>query len=159
MAAETTPTANMVTEQLLLVLHECLHGADESGAFLDPGDDGLFSLLAGLSAEEASRPVAGFSVATHAFHLATSFDVFLDWISGKRDIAPDWDESWARSETDDEEWAALRHRLEQRGAVLEAAVAEHVPLDTQSAWGAAGLLAHTAFHLGALRVKFDLLRP
>lgn len=147
-----------ITAQLLSVIRECLHGAVENGAFLNPGQGGLLQLLSELSAGEASKPAAGASIATHALHVSFSLDVFMDWMVGKRDIQPDWDESWARSGVDDAQWQALKDRLAVQSAALERIVGEYAPTDRESAWAATGVLAHTAFHLGAMQVKFDVLR-
>jgi hypothetical protein len=143
---------------LVSVLRECFHGAGEAGAFLDPGQGGLVALLAGLTAAEASTPVAGTSVARHALHVAFSLDVFAEWIGGVRDVEYDWARSWAQGEVDENQWRALRARLAQGFEALEAAVARHAARDAQAAWGAAGALAHTAYHLGMIQIKVDELR-
>ncbi|MEF2143852.1 MAG: hypothetical protein V3573_00270 [Desulfovibrionaceae bacterium] len=158
MPTQHDPETNLLGTELLRVLRECLYGSEENGAFLDPGDNGLLGLLPRLSANEASLPAAGASVATHALHVSFSLDVFIDWISGKRDINPDWQASWARSNVDDAQWAALLRRLKAQCATLEAAVETHMLMDDQSAWGALGALAHTAYHLGVIQVKLDVLR-
>ena len=72
------------TGQLLTVLEETFVGAGEFGAFLEPGPNGLLPLLVQLSAKDASRPVAGASIATHALHVAFSLEAFTDWVKGKR---------------------------------------------------------------------------
>jgi hypothetical protein len=150
--------ANLAPAALVSVLRECFHGAGEAGAFLDPGQGGLLALLASLSAAEASAPVAGASVARHALHVAFSLDVFAEWIGGLRDVEYDWAQSWARGEVDQGQWLALRERLALGLAALEAAVARHAARDAQAAWGAAGALAHTAYHLGMIQLKVDELR-
>ncbi|HKI81240.1 MAG TPA: hypothetical protein VKA04_06300, partial [Pseudodesulfovibrio sp.] len=47
---------------VLGVVGECFDGAGDRGAFLEPGQGGLLALLQGLSATEASTPVAGASI-------------------------------------------------------------------------------------------------
>lgn len=150
--------ARVMVDKLTAILQECFMGAQESGAFLIPGPNGLFDLLQGLTAREASTPVAGASMAAHALHVAFSLDAFLDWIHGKRGITYDWAKSWAKSEVTDKEWEELRQRLHRQYTALCQAVHDTAPYDADSAWGAIGVLAHTAYHLGALQVKADELR-
>lgn len=156
MTAPTAPGSPHPAEQLLRVLAECFHGAEETGAFLDPGANGLIQVLARFSAAEASRPVAGSSIATHCLHLAFSLDAFHDYIAGRRDIAYDWATSWAKGTVNEADWRALLERLDRQHEELARAIRE-VPPEPEVLWAAAGLLAHTAFHLGAIQVKADEL--
>ncbi|NJB67694.1 hypothetical protein GGQ74_001334 [Desulfobaculum xiamenense] len=142
---------------IISVLHECIGGAEESGAFLEPGPHGLLHVLDAIDAEQASRPSAGASVATHALHVAFSLDVFLAWIRGNNAITPDWTASWAQSAVTEEEWKTLRSRIAIQASQLEAAIAAHAPADAKALWGALGALAHTAFHLGCIQIKVDAL--
>lgn len=145
------------TERLLQVLEECFLGAETNGAFLDPGPNGLLDLMRSLTADEASRPVAGPSIASHALHVAFSLDAFIEWIEGERDKSYDWVESWATAEVDEVQWREALERMERRHEDLRAAIERHAPEDPEAAWAAAGVLAHTAFHLGAMQVKKDAL--
>lgn len=154
----TISDGKAVIAQLLAVLRECVRGAGNPGAFLEEGPHGLFQLLEGLSASEASRPAAGSSIARHALHVAFSLDAFIEWIEGVRGKEYDWAASWLRGEVTEEEWRALRRRLEAQHARLEEAAAEQAPRNPEAAWGAAGALAHTAYHLGMIQVKADVLR-
>lgn len=153
--------ADPTSAALVSVLHECFHGAQQEGAFLDPapgGQGGLTALLGELTAQQASTPVAGESIARHALHVAFSLDVFAEWIEGVRGVEYDWVGSWAQGEVDKAQWRALQGRLIRGASVLEKAVARHTPRDPQAAWAAAGALAHTAYHLGMIQLKVDALR-
>lgn len=151
-------TADEALEATLDVLRECFHGTETGGAFLDPGPNGLSNLLSSLSAKEASTPIAGASIATHAWHIAFSLDAFLEWMEGVRDKEYDWPRSWAKTDASEEEWVALRGWLENRLHALEYAIKTYGATDREAAWGASGVLAHTAYHLGAIQVKIDELR-
>lgn len=148
------------TEQnaILNVLRECFYGAGDKGAFLDPGPNGLFALLKSLSAQEASLPVAGASIATHALHVAFSLDVFAQWIQGVRGVTYDWDTSWEKNEVSETEWNELLCKMEGQCLDLEQAIMQQAASDVEAMWGAAGALAHTAYHLGIIQVKIDALR-
>ena len=142
---------------ILGVVRECFDGAKDRGAFLDPGQGGLLTLLEGLSARQASTPIAGASIATHAMHLAFSLDAFTDWIEGVREREYDWDSSWSVSTVTEREWRTLCRRMADQAEKLREAIGRKAPVNTEAAWGAAGALAHTAYHLGAVRVKADAL--
>lgn len=150
--------AEAIVAGTITVLTECFDGAGERGAFLDPGEHGLIGMLRTLTAGEASTPVAGASVATHALHVAFSLDAFGGWIAGVRDVEYDWSQSWAKSEVTSEEWLALLDRLERQRTELEETIRTHASTDLEASWGAMGVLAHTAYHLGAVTVKIDELR-
>ena len=79
-----------------------------------PGEGGFLALLDTLSAGQASMPVAGASVATHALHLSFSLKAFTDWIKGIRDRDHDWEASRAQSTVNDREWQELRRGLAQQ---------------------------------------------
>ena len=149
--------ASEFSEVMLSVLRECFQGAEKHGAFLDPGPNGLLNLLRKVTAKEASGAVAGASIATHALHVAFSLDAFIGWIQGVRDVEYDWEASWARHEVGEEEWDALLERLQEQHGLLEKAVQENAVFDRDAFWGAAGVLAHTAYHLGIIQVKIDAL--
>lgn len=154
---ESLISARELVRGVLGVIGECFDGAQDRGAFLNPGEGGLLALLGGLSAGQASTPVAGASVATHALHLSFSLNAFTDWIIGIRDKTYDWESSWSKNTVDEQEWSALLDHLAGQAETLGKAIVRHAPVDTEAAWGAAGVLAHTAFHLGAIQVKADVL--
>jgi len=150
-------SAQELVRAVLGVVRECFDGAEDRGAFLEPGQGGLLALLQGLSATEASTPVAGASIATHALHVNFSLDAFTDWIEGVRDREYDWDSSWAVSAVNEREWRVLLQRMAEQAGRLLKAIELRAPADMEAAWGAAGVLAHTAYHLGAVQVKADAL--
>ncbi|OIQ48914.1 hypothetical protein BerOc1_03669 [Pseudodesulfovibrio hydrargyri] len=150
-------SAQELVRAVLGVVGECFDGAQDRGAFLVPGQGGLLALLDGLSASQASTPVAGESIATHALHLAFSLDAFTDWIEGTRDKEYDWESSWTVSTVNEREWLAVRRRMADQAGRLREVIERRAPVDPEAAWSAAGVLAHTAYHLGAVQVKADVL--
>jgi len=112
----------MMKKAIVNILHESFHGADDHGAFLSPGPNGLLDLLRGLSAEEASLPVSGASMATHATHLSFSLEVFNEWIHGIRDAEYDWDKSWEKHDVTGAEWNELLSRIDRQRSELEHAI-------------------------------------
>ncbi|WP_421903993.1 hypothetical protein [Maridesulfovibrio sp.] len=150
--------ATTIINETLKIICECFTGASQNGAFLEPGPTGLLDLLRSLSSENASTPAAGTSVATHALHVEFALNAFIEWINGERDIEYDWNKSWAKSEVTEKEWQELIQKLDEGFKQLKEAITHKSAYDQKAAWGAAGVLAHTAYHLGAIQVKVDVLR-
>jgi hypothetical protein len=151
-------------EELLYALDECFEGEGKAGGvFLESDDPGLFFILSALNAEEASRPVAGTFIASHVYHLIFALDVFARRISGdKSAIHVNWNVSWQENALNEAEWARLKKELSD---IREKAVslARSVELrDEECGFNRLrlifGLLTHTVFHLGMIRVKFDVIK-
>jgi len=147
-------------KEILYALDECFDGEGEDGGiFLEPEDPGIFSILAALNAEEASRPIAGMSIANHVYHLIFALDVFVKRINLDKNAAHvDWSVSWQERPLNEAEWLDMKNELIRiREESVSAArnynacnvgYGEHLRL-------VMGLLTHTVFHLGIIRVKFD----
>ena len=143
---------NIAVEQTVKVLREGLEGATDTFSYFLDAKAGLRNTLAGLSADEASRPIEGNSVAAHAHHLAFSFEAFAAAISGDR-TRRDWNESWRVTTVDDTQWQKLQEDVLRGYGDLIAAVEKHGEEGPKQIGGALGALAHTAYHLGAIRQK------
>ncbi len=146
-----------VADAIIPALRDCFHGAGDEESFLDPGPYGLLDVMRKLSASEASKPVAGASIATHALHVAFSLDAYREWISGVRDVVHDWEKSWEKSQVTEKEWRELTAGIEEQYDRLRQAIKTHVPQDALSLSGAASVIAHTAYHLGMIQLKADAL--
>lgn len=145
-----------MTHQLLAVLREGFEGpADDVTYYLD-ANAGLRSTLAGLTPEEASRNVAGNSVAAHAHHILFSFGAFGDFIAGV-DAKHDWNESWRIAEVDGAQWATLQSDLAAGYDALRQRV-ENADKSGKALGGTLGAITHLAYHVGAIRQKVAALR-
>jgi len=145
-----------VTQQLLAILREGVEGPGDGGAyFLDSGPDaGLRRTLATLTAEEASRPWGGNSVAAHAHHALFSFEAFAARIAGDR-TSRDWDESWRVKEVDDAQWAKLQQDLVRGYEALHRAIEAN---GGEAIGTALAATTHLAYHIGAIRQKIAAAR-
>jgi hypothetical protein len=149
---------HVVVEQLLSVLDEALCGSTgPTTYFVDNRPDcGLLGSLAALGAADASRPVAGSSVAAHVGHVVFAMDASACWMAG--DTAPrDWSASWRVTAVDDEEWAALLERLGREYRNLRAAIESEAGAGGDGFGEAVGAIAHVAYHLGSVRQKLAAL--
>ena len=149
-------------EELLYAFDECFDGEGEDGGiFLEPEDPGLLTILAALDAKGASVPVAGLSIANNVYHLLFALDVFIRRIkSDESAFHVDWSVSWLERPLNEAEWLDIKNELVRlRGEIVSAArdndaykagYDKHLRLIM-------GLLSHTVFHLGIIRIKYDEL--
>ncbi|HEX9942728.1 MAG TPA: hypothetical protein VGG03_11970 [Thermoanaerobaculia bacterium] len=144
--------------QLLAVLCEAFEGAERWSYFTDHGADaGLLGTLGKLSAAEASRPTGGTTIAAHAHHVVFSLEASSAWIRGDRSRR-NWAESWSVTTVDAAAWARLLEELEKGYRDLRQAIEAHASSSVEAMGGAAGAVAHMAYHLGAIRQKVAFSR-
>ena len=155
----TTIAMEVAVGQLAAVLREGFEGPAEKWSYFTDNspEAGLFGTLTRLSAEEVSRPWGGTSIAAHVGHLVFSLDASTAWISG-RWTPRDWKQSWRVSTVDDVAWAGLLDELRAGYDALRRAVEEYAGKSLEAFGGAAGAVAHTAYHLGAIRQKVAAAR-
>ncbi len=118
-----------------------------------PGS-GLFGTIDGLSASQASR-VGGpgrTTIAGHMQHLSSSVALATRGLLGES-ASRDRSRSWTVATVSDAEWAAVRARLRDEYQKLLVAVETHAAWDEDAMGTVMGAIAHTAYHLGAVRQR------
>ena len=138
------------------LLIEVFNGPPQEEAYiLNPGDPGLLRQIDALSAEAASRqPIPGKpSIAAHVDHVHFGLSLLTRWIAGEENpwADADWNGSWQRSQVTPDQWKTLRDNLREKVNIWQKAVAVRTEWDDLSAAGAISTIAHTAYHLGAVR--------
>ena len=151
-----TPSDDTFHRSLAKLLVEIFDGPPGGEAYiLNPGDAGLLRQLDATPAVAASRqPIPGHpSIAAHADHLHFGLTLLTRWISGEENPweGADWNASWQRNVVSDEQWQHLRDGLRKQAGLWQKAFAARREWDDLSAAGALSSLAHTAYHLGAIR--------
>jgi hypothetical protein len=101
--------------------------------------------------------LSGTTIAAHAHHLAFGMADACRCLGGDR-TPQDWRQSWRVARVDEEEWRRLQERLRSEYARLGAAVAAHAGSSQEALGDALGVLAHLAYHLGAIQQKRAALR-
>ena len=149
------------TKNLIALLKETFEGpSPNSGSSYLENGAGLFQTLDVLTAEAASHaPYAGApTIAAHCAHLAYYVRVNHDYAMG-REQHVDWQSSWRLQQVGDQEWEELKNSVRREyGALIET-------LESLETCGAREvgeimpIVAHTAYHLGAIRHALKNLGP
>ncbi len=144
--------------QLLAVLREGYEGPPTPWSYFTDArpEAGLAGTLKDLSADDASRSVAGYSIVAHIHHVTFGMNASADWIRG--DHTPkDWKESWSLISVDDQGWCKVQLALRESYDNLRQAMAFHNADSAYSFGGAVASIAHLAYHLGAIRQKVTMI--
>jgi hypothetical protein len=141
---------------LINLLGEIFEGPPGSDAFvLNPGDPGLLRQLDTVDAHDASaRPMPGkTTIAAHIDHVCFGLSLLNRWSDGEANPweGADWDASWKRTVVTDDQWRSLRAELRSQFEAWRKHLGERSAWDNLSASGSLASVAHTAYHLGAIR--------
>lgn len=148
--------ANPAREELLralgFLLEEAFPGHPRPGnAFLDSGT-GWRETLDDVTAARASRPLVagGTTIAGHVEHTRFYMRMMREFMQGRTERV-DWSRSWLVSEVGAEQWRALRDELLLEYEQVLELVRNVDAWDEDQIVTAFGLVAHSAYHLGAVR--------
>ena len=122
--------------------------------FVDRGEhSGVLGTLETLSAADASRTVVagGSSIAAHTNHLRWSLAMANAMMRGQP-TSRDWAQSWAVHTVDDAAWLQLHDDLKREYETLWDGLPNGFdPANPILVQSGIALVAHAAYHLGALR--------
>lgn len=138
-------------ESVAYLLRETFEGSPEGqpSAYLDRGI-GIFRTLDDLSAEDASREVPDMTVAAQTEHAKFYLDRLCELINGRTERV-NWDDSWLIETVNEGEWDALRKSVKSTYENTLKCLAGVESWNELQVGMAIGLVAHTAYHLGAIR--------
>jgi hypothetical protein len=141
---------------LVRMLHEAFEGPPGPWTYFtdtSPGT-GIFGTLGGVSVAEASqeRGPGHTTIAGHVHHLSSSLALSTRGLRGEP-TSRDRSQTWTVSGVDAAAWVALRAQLKREYESLLVAVESHAVWDEETLGVAFGAIAHTAYHLGAIRQR------
>jgi hypothetical protein len=151
----TSPKNSLQTEHFIeavaYLLRETFEGSPDGqpSAYLDRGI-GFFSTLDGLSAAQASQDYGETTIAAQTEHAKFYLDRLCEFIGGRTERV-NWEDSWLIETVTDDEWTALRSSVKKAYESALKCLASVDSWDATKAGMAIGLVAHTAYHLGAVR--------
>jgi hypothetical protein len=145
-----------ISRALTELFGELTEGANQPGGayILNSGDVGFLRSLDKLSAAEASRSsLDGATIAAHALHVAYGLGLNNRWAreGGNPFADAKWDEAWKTSTVSEAEWNAIRAELAAEVRQWRQALAQPREVKDVELHGMIGVIAHTAYHLGAIR--------
>ncbi len=134
------------------ILRETYYGSrpGEGTQYLDH-DSGIINTLRRLTAQQASQRYQGHpSIAAHVRHMNFHLKTACQWIAGDRGRR-DWKASFEPQEVTAQGWVELLKEIEDtREEYLR--VVRNLPEGRRiSESGSLGVVAHLAYHLGAIR--------
>lgn len=149
-------TASQIDTRLFIegvayLLRETFEGSPEGqpSAYLDRGI-GLLSTIEDVSAAAASVDFEGTTIAAQTEHAKFYLDRLCEFINGRTETV-NWDDSWLIEDVDDDEWSALRSSVRRAYENCILCLASPREWNQVQVGMAIGLVAHTAYHLGAIR--------
>ncbi len=113
-------------------------------------DTGIFATLGKLSAEQASTEINSTTIAAHGEHARFYIELLNNYLNRDMRVV-DFKQSWRVSKVSEDEWDDLRENLSKTYRKTSET------LEKNDVWGldtitvAMGIVAHTAYHLGAIR--------
>jgi len=138
-------------KDVLLILRETFEGSPEGegSAYLDRRA-GVFNTLEKLSAEQVSLEVGGTTIAAHTEHAKFYLDRICEFMNGRTEDIK-WEQSWLIETVNETEWNHLRDGMRKS---YEEALRTFAGIETwnqDNIGDAVAIVAHTAYHLGAIR--------
>lgn len=143
--------ARQFVESIAYLLRETFEGSPEGkgSAYLDRGI-GFFNTLAGLSAAAASHEHSGTTIAAQTEHAKFYLDRLCEFIGGRTERV-NWDDSWLIETVNEAEWDALRQTVRTSYVNALQCLAAQELWDEDRVGEAIAMVAHSAYHLGAIR--------
>jgi len=137
-------------KSILLLLRETFEGSLETGsAYLDRGV-GVLNTLEKLSADEVSREFGATTIAAHSEHAKFYLDRLCEFMKGRTEDV-NWEDSWLIETVNETEWNYLRDAVRKSYENALQTFAEIQDWNEDTVGDAIGIVAHTAYHLGAIR--------
>lgn len=144
-------STQLFVESVAYLLRETFEGSPEGqpSAYLDRGV-GVFNTLSEMSADAASKDFHGTTAAAQTEHAKFYLDRLCEFINGRTD-AVNWEDSWLIETVNEAEWDALRASVKRSYENSLRCLAEDREWTEIKVGMAMGLIAHSAYHLGAIR--------
>ncbi len=138
-------------KDVLFVLRETFEGSPEGAGseFLDHGI-GILTTLEKLSAEQVSEFSGETTIAAHTEHAKFYLDRICEFLKGRTEKV-NWEQSWLIETVNDEEWNNLREAVRKSYENVLQTFAEIETWNGDNIGDAVAIIAHSAYHLGAIR--------
>ncbi len=140
-------------DNISYLLRETFEGSPEGqgSAYLDRGV-GVFATIEKMSAETASRSIGEnqASIAAHLEHARFYLIALVEFMNGRTEKV-DWDKSWLIKTVNESEWNFLKENVKRDYKKTAEAFQTVENWNDDNIGEAIAIVAHTAYHLGAVR--------
>jgi hypothetical protein len=138
-------------KDVLVILLETFEGSPEGqpSAYLDRGI-GFIKTIEELSAEQVSRKINGTTIAAQTEHTKFYLDRLCEFMTGRTESV-NWEQSWLIETVNETEWNALRDSVKKSYENVLQTFALIEVWNQDNIRDAVAIIAHTAYHLGAIR--------
>lgn len=133
-------------------------GAD--GTWFVEGGEAIVNTLSRLTADEASSQFSEnvSTIAGHVLHM-THYLQMSNAHGRGQSFEVDWEGSWRKQSVSAEEWGeALKALRVEKGLLLELMGQPNIAEIDEAVLGAIANIAHAAYHLGAIRQLFHIVK-
>jgi hypothetical protein len=147
------------TSSLFALLKETFEGENTAfGTMYLNAGTGFFETIESVTAEKASFLASenATTIAAHCEHVRFYLE-FLNNYMNENFKMVDWQESWKTKTVSDAEWTQLRGQLHKMYQTVTDTFNEVETWNDFKITGALGILAHTAYHLSAIRQILKLM--
>ncbi len=111
---------------------------------------GIFATLGAITAEQASRDINGISIAAHGEHARFYVELLDNYLNRNMQVV-DFKQSWRVKTVSEDEWDILRENMSAIYRKFGETLDKNEQWALDSITVAMGIVAHTAYHLGAIR--------
>jgi hypothetical protein len=140
------------TNNLFSLLREFFESPPTTGAACLDQKTGFFDTLSSLSAEQVSkRTNEAPSIAAHCEHVRFYNNLLLSDLKGETVGKVDWKKTWLLQNVNNEEWETLKTTLKSQYQEMMGLLESFNTWDDDKVGIPMAILAHTAYHLGAIR--------
>lgn len=138
-------------EEIKELLNETFNGPDGDWSWYTEAKkgSGLLNTIEQISASEASKEIEGTTIAAHTHHTMYHITVCMNSIKDMQ-VASDWSISWNIKVVNEQQWNEIKNGLESEYKELIALI-DRSELSSTTTRILLANLAHSAYHLGALR--------
>ncbi|MDQ3635384.1 MAG: hypothetical protein ACR2MD_08790 [Aridibacter sp.] len=136
---------------ILFILRETFEGSPEgAGSVYLDNRIGMLSTLEELSAADVSKQIGETSIVAHAEHAKFYLDRLCEFIGGRTEKV-NWEQSWLIETVNKDEWNILRQGMRKSYENVLRCIAKVEVWNQDNISDAIAIIAHTAYHLGAIR--------
>ena len=139
------------TGALLILFKETFEGMSASAQHVYLARDGnIFTTLGKIDAAQASADINSNTIAAHSEHTRFYLELLDNYLNRDLRII-DFKQSWRIKTVSEDEWDELRENMSKIYRKVSETFTKHDEWALDTITVAMGIVAHTAYHLGAIR--------